>query len=71
VWIYDLARHARVQSIALRKPAGSIQVTRDSKPLLFSISGEDGTLDVYDATSGEFLRSVDGVATTPTLLITP
>jgi len=71
VWVYDLARHARVQSIALRKPAGSIQVTRDSKPLLFSISGEDGTLDVYDATSGEFLRSVDGVATTPTLLITP
>jgi len=71
VWVYDLARHARVQSIALRKPAGSIQVTRDSKPLLFSISGENGMLDVYDATSGEFLRSVDRVATTPTLLITP
>jgi methylamine dehydrogenase heavy chain len=71
VWVYDLARHARVQSIALRQSSGSIQVTRDSKPLLFSISGENGTLDVYDATSGEFLRSVDRVATTPTLLITP
>ena len=71
VWVYDLARHARVQSIALRQSAGSIQVTRDSNPLLFSISGENGRLDVYDATSGKFLRSVDGVATTPTLLITP
>jgi hypothetical protein len=38
---------------------------------LFSISGDNGNLGVYDATSGEFLRSVDGVATTPTLLITP
>jgi methylamine dehydrogenase heavy chain len=71
VWVYDLAQHARVQSIALRTPAGSIQVTRDARPLLFSISGENGNLGVYDATSGEFLRSVDGVATTPTLLITP
>jgi methylamine dehydrogenase heavy chain len=71
VWVYDLTRHARVQSIALRTSTGSIQVTRDAKPLLFSISGENGTLSVYDATSGEFLRSVDAVATTPTLLITP
>ena len=71
VWVYDLARHTRVQSIALKTSAGSIQVTRDAKPLLLSISGENGNLGVYDATSGEFLRSVDGVATTPTLLITP
>ena len=71
VWVYDLARHAHVQSIALRVPAGSIQVTRDSKPLLFSTSAENGTLGVYDAMSGEFLRSMEGVATTPTLLITP
>jgi len=71
VWVYDLVRHARLQSIPLKMPAGSIQVTRDSKPLLFSTSGENGTLGVYDAMSGEFLRSVEGVATTPTLLIKP
>ena len=37
VWVYDLAGKRRVQRIALKDPATSIAVTRDAKPLLFSI----------------------------------
>ncbi len=71
VWVYDLAKHTRIQRIAMKNDSGSIQVTRDAKPLLFSVFIGSTTLDVYDATSGEWLRSVTNVGTTPTILVTP
>jgi methylamine dehydrogenase heavy chain len=71
VWVYDLASQARIQKIALKNNSGSIQVTRDSHPLLFSIFIESTVLDVYDATSGKHLRSVTDIGTTPTVLVTP
>lgn len=71
VWVYDIATHQRVQQIALTRLASSIQLTRDDKPLLFSIFIDKPGLDVYDPANGRLLRSVDGVGTTPTLLVTP
>jgi len=71
VWVYDLDQHRRVQRIALRSPTGSIQVTRDDRPLLFAAFIGSTTLEVYDADSGRYLRSVEDVGTTPTLLVTP
>lgn len=71
IWVYDLAKHTRIQRIALQKEAGSIQVTRDDKPLLFSIFIGATTLEVYDAVTGAWLRSVPEVGTTPTILVTP
>jgi methylamine dehydrogenase heavy chain len=71
VWVYDLARQARIQKIAMKNNSGSIQVTRDLHPLLFSIFIESTVLDVYDATTGNFLRSVTDIGTTPTVLVTP
>ena len=71
VWVYDLARQTRIQKIAMQHNAGSIQVSRDSHPLLFSIFIESNVLDIYDAASGGFLRSVADIGTTPTLLVTP
>jgi methylamine dehydrogenase heavy chain len=71
VWVYDLARHVRIQRIAMKSTAGSIQVTRDTKPLLFAAFNESSTLDVYDAATGNHLRSIDHIGTTPTLLVTP
>jgi methylamine dehydrogenase heavy chain len=71
VWVYDLARKSRIQRIALKNPAGSIQVTRDAKPLLFAVFIDSTTTDVYDATTGAHLRSVENVGTTPTILVTP
>ncbi|MDB6043506.1 MAG: Amine dehydrogenase, partial [Gammaproteobacteria bacterium] len=71
VWVYDLTKHTRIQRIAMKNDAGSIQVTHDPKPLLFSAFIASTTLDVYDATSGAWLRSVEHVGTTPTILVTP
>ena len=71
VWVYDLARKQRVQKITMQHDAGSIQVTRDSHPLLFSVFIDSNVLDVYDAASGRFLRSVTDIGTTPTVLVMP
>ncbi len=71
VWVYDLAKHQRIQRIAMKNDSGAIQVTHDAQPLLFSAFIESTTLDVYDATSGQWLRSVEHVGTTPTILVTP
>lgn len=71
VWVYDLAKRARIQKISMQRDAGSIQVSRDAKPLMFSIFIESNVLDIYDATSGKFLRSVADIGTTPTVLVSP
>jgi methylamine dehydrogenase heavy chain len=71
VWVYDLNQRARVQKISMQHDSGSIQVSRDAHPLLFSIFIESNVLDIYDATSGKFLRSVTDIGTTPTVLVSP
>jgi methylamine dehydrogenase heavy chain len=71
VWVYDLGTKARVQQIALKNLASSIRVTRDAKPLLFSIFIGSTTTDVYDASSGAHLRSIENLGTTPTIMVNP
>ena len=71
IWVYDLASHRRVQTIATRNKVGSIQVSQDAQPLLFACSLENNRLDIYDATSGKYLRSVDPLGLTPTVLVAP
>jgi hypothetical protein len=38
---------------------------------LFACALENNRLDIYDATSGKYLRSVDPLGLTPSVLITP
>lgn len=71
LWVYDLTTHQRVQKIALHAPTSSIQVSTDDQPLLFGAFGDSPDIDVYSATSGKLLRTVAGVATSPTMLLTP
>ena len=71
VWVYDLATHRKVQGIPVKRLASSIQVTTDAAPLLFTVFIDGPDLDVYDAVSGHWLRTVKDVAATPTVLITP
>ena len=71
VWVYDLASHARVQRIHLQAPASSIMVSRDDKPLLYTAFLAAAEIGVYDARTGKFLRKIQEVATTPTLLVGP
>jgi methylamine dehydrogenase heavy chain len=71
VWVYDLDKKTRVQKIAMKNLSGSIQVTRDARPLLFSIFIDSTTTDVYDALSGAHLRSIENIGTTPTIMVHP
>jgi methylamine dehydrogenase heavy chain len=71
VWVYDLATHKRMQTITMRNKIGSIQVSQDLQPLLFACSLEANRLDVYDANSGKYLRSVESIGQTPTVLVLP
>ena len=71
VWVYELASHKHVQTIATRNKIGSIQVSQDGQPLLFTCSLESNRLDIYDATSGKYLRSVEQLGQTPTMLVLP
>lgn len=71
VWVYDLRQRRRVRQIALRDPAGSILVSQDGSPLLFTCFIGSGALQIYDARTGRYLRSVASVAQTPTNMVSP
>jgi methylamine dehydrogenase heavy chain len=70
VWVYDTAGKRRTQRIALKEMATSIAVTRDARPLLFAIFIGAPKVDVYDALSGKFLRSIGEIGFTPSTLVT-
>ena len=69
VWVYDINKKKRVQKIALKRIANEIQVTRDKHPLLFAAFVAIPEIDVYDAISGEFLRTITEIGMTPTGLL--
>lgn len=71
VWVYDLKLRRRVRRIALRHKAGSILVSQDGSPLLFTCFLGSGALQVYDARTGRYLRTVDSVGETPTYMVSP
>ena len=71
VRVYDVNSHKRIKEFELNGLSSSIQVTSDDKPLLFSVFLDSPVLEVYDAADGRFLRAIDQIGTTPTLLVTP
>ena len=68
IWIYDLATQARIEKIKTRHSSISIAVSQDDSPLLYSITEDLSSLDIYDASSGEYLRSAGEIGITPFLL---
>src|SRR5882762_6390219 len=70
IWVYELATKKRVQQISTQHKAGAIAVSQDDKPLLFTCFIESNVLDIYDAISGRYLRSVDSLGQTPTVMVT-
>jgi methylamine dehydrogenase heavy chain len=68
VWIFDLESQRRVNRISLNLPAISIGLTHDDEPLMLA-TNINFEVDVYDATSGEYLRTLSGIgAETPFML---
>ena len=68
IWVYDLETRARVEKIRTRHPSISIAVSQDDNPLLYTITGDLSSLDIYDASSGEYLRSAAELGITPFLI---
>lgn len=67
-WVFDTESKQRIDRIELRLPALTIALTRDAKPLLVATNVEMA-IDVYDAASGEHLRTIaDFGQETPFLL---
>lgn len=71
VWIYDLRTRQRVQRIQLLRAADSVLVSQDRAPLLFTCFLGDGALQIYDARTSRYLRTVGSVAETPTVMASP
>jgi methylamine dehydrogenase heavy chain len=71
VWVFDLPTGRRLQQFSLKGLSTSIQLSTDAQPLLFSIFMDGTDLDIYDASNGKLLRTVDHIGTTPTIMVTP
>ena len=67
IWVYDLETRARVEKITTRHPSLSIAVSQDDNPLLYTITEDLSALDIYDASSGDYLRSIGELGVTPFL----
>ena len=57
VWVYNVTSKARVKRLRLVRPGSSISLTHSADPLLLVQAGE--RLDVYQASDGSLVRSLD------------
>ncbi len=64
IWVVDPAKKSRTARWPLRNPAVSIEVTAEPKPSLVA-ARHDGSLDIYDAASGTFQRTIQKVGNSP------
>lgn len=63
-WVIDPRTKTLVRRIALRNHSLSVEATQQDKPLLVA-SRPDGSLDVYDAATGAFVRTIVSVVHDP------
>ena len=71
VWVYDLNTKQRVDRIALKEIATSIHLTQDDAPLMVAAFIAAPAMEIYDAMTGEHLRSISEVGSTPTVMQSP
>jgi methylamine dehydrogenase heavy chain len=64
VWLYDANERKRLSRLALKVPAISIDVTLEEEPRLLVVNAE-GALDVYDAMSGAYQRTIYDLGASP------
>ncbi len=71
IWVYDLAKRRRTARFEPRRPVQSVEVSQDAEPLLFTAFMGAQQVDVYDAKSGDFVRSIPGILLAPNLMQVP
>ncbi|GLV28364.1 hypothetical protein TomTYG75_08870 [Sphingobium sp. TomTYG75] len=71
VWVIDPVRKMRLSRIALKGQGLAIAVTREDAPQLI-VARADGVIDVHDAATGAFLRTLGAtVAANPIVITVP
>jgi methylamine dehydrogenase heavy chain len=70
VWVFDPAKKTRIARIALKGQSVAVAVTREDTPHLV-LSRADGVIDIYDANSGAFVRSLGATVAYNPIVITP
>ena len=58
VWAFNVAAQRRGYRLTLEAPSGTIEVSRDSDPLLYVMSGFPAGVDVYRAVTGRWLHTI-------------
>jgi methylamine dehydrogenase heavy chain len=69
VWVFDPTRRQRVQRIALREWGITIAIGRGANPLMMVTNPTNMSLEVYDAGSGEFIRTISELGQQTPLMI--
>ena len=64
VWLFDTKAKTRTARFELNTMAQSIDVTDEEEPRLLVVNAT-GSLDVYDAMSGDYLRSIHDLGASP------
>ncbi|NWK98962.1 amine dehydrogenase [Sphingobium lactosutens] len=71
VWVVDPVKKARLSRIALKGQGLAIAVTREDAPQLI-VARADGVVDVHDAATGAFVRTLGAtVAANPIVITVP
>ena len=71
VWVVDPVKKARLSRIALKGQGLAIAVTREDVPQLI-VARADGVIDVHDAATGAFVRTLGAtVAANPIVITVP
>tara|TARA_R110002110_G_C13470525_1_gene721021 strand:+ start:141152 stop:142327 length:1176 start_codon:yes stop_codon:yes gene_type:complete len=66
VWVYDAAKKQRIKRIPLKVWGLSLAVSRGKNPQLMVVNPTDMSLEMYNAESGEFIKTItDFGQTTP------
>jgi len=71
IWVYDIRTQMRVQEIKTKSLVSSIHVTGDDKPLLAAAFIAVPEIQIYDALSGEHLRTVGHIGASPSTIDSP
>lgn len=69
VWVYDPETQSRVDRIALREWGLSLAVSRGEEPKMLVTNPVNMSMELYDALSGEYLKTIDGLGQNTPLML--
>jgi methylamine dehydrogenase heavy chain len=71
VLVYDVNTKKRLDDFTLNHAVLSINVSQDSKPLLYALDNHAAELFIYDALTGRYRTTVDEMGHDPYIIVTP